>query len=212
MAKIIPFEQNVERYEQWFLDHSLAYVSEIRAVKALLPKGEGVEIGVGTGRFAAPLGIRNGVEPSGKMRVLAEKRGVNTAAGTAESLPFEDGRFDFALMVATLCFVDDPERALAEAHRVLKPGGYLLVGLVDRQSPLGQAYEKAKEQIPFYREARFFTAPEVVSLMERSGFAGFAFTQTIFKALEGIEEVEPVRKGHGQGAFVVIRGRKPAGN
>jgi ubiquinone/menaquinone biosynthesis C-methylase UbiE len=44
----------------------------------------------------------------------------------AEELPFEDQRFDFAVSTLVLCTVDDPKRALADIHRLLKPNGQLL--------------------------------------------------------------------------------------
>src|SRR5512138_1468145 len=64
VSGINSFNNNVERYEAWFTENPFAYVSELHAVRALLPQGSGLEIGVGTGRFAAPLGIRKGIEPS----------------------------------------------------------------------------------------------------------------------------------------------------
>jgi SAM-dependent methyltransferase len=208
MAKAEIFERDVDAYEKWFHDHSLAYVSEIKTVQALLPKeGEGVEIGVGTGRFAAPLKIRHGMEPSAAMAAIARRRGVAVSEGTAEKLPFEDERFDFALMVAALCFADDPAAALREAHRILKPDGVLVLGLVDRERPLDKARDKKEESI-FWHEAACFSTAEVVALMKEAGFHDFAFTQTIFQSLEMIAEVEPVREGHGEGSFVAVRGRK----
>ena len=47
--------------------------------------------------------------------------------GVAEALPFQTGRFDTVVCTFTLCSVQDPARALAEAKRVLKPGGRLVV-------------------------------------------------------------------------------------
>jgi hypothetical protein len=56
------------RYEAWFVRHPAAYHSELLALRALLPwQGLGLEIGVGTGRFAAPLGVKVGVDSSKAM-------------------------------------------------------------------------------------------------------------------------------------------------
>ena len=63
MAKVGPFEKHASRYEEWFEKNRSVYESELQAVKAQLPPYErGVEVGVGSGRFAAPLGIGIGVE------------------------------------------------------------------------------------------------------------------------------------------------------
>ncbi len=102
--------------------------------------GYGMEIGVGTGRFAEPLGIKTGVEPSKRMREIAQRRGIQVLYGVAEELPFEDFRFDFVLMVTTVCFVDDIGKALLEAHRVLSDGGFLIIGFIDRNSIMGKIY------------------------------------------------------------------------
>ncbi len=51
--------------------------------------GKGVEIGVSTGRFAEPLGIEIGVEPSKRMRETAKKRGIQVVGGIPEKVPFD---------------------------------------------------------------------------------------------------------------------------
>jgi len=106
MAKIKPFEEHSVLYENWFEKNKYVYLSEVEAVKRLLPKNSnGVEIGVGSGRFAAPLGIKSGVEPSPVMSKIARQRGITTVDGSAENLPLRSSSFDFALMVTTVCFL-----------------------------------------------------------------------------------------------------------
>jgi SAM-dependent methyltransferase len=211
MPGIKSFNENVERYEAWFLEHPLAYVSELRAIQELLPKGSGLEIGVGTGRFAAPLGIRQGIEPSRPMADLARKKGIEVTAGVAEHLPFGAGEFDLCLMVTTVCFLDDMAMAFSEAHRVLKPGGEFLIGFVDRESALGKEYLSRKDQSLFYKDATFYSVGDITRALTAAGFDDLEFRQTLFKRLDELEEVEPVKEGHGEGSFVVVRGKKDKG-
>jgi SAM-dependent methyltransferase len=204
-----PFEQYADLYERWFERNHVAYESELRAVASLLPAdGVGIEIGVGTGRFAAPLGVRLGVEPSEPMAEIARQRGIEVVQGVAESLPFADARFDFALMVVTLCFVDDAPLSLREAYRVLKDGGSLIVGFIDRESRWGRRYQSRKADSLFYRDARFYSVEEVFRLMESAGFRDFSSVQTLFQDGAENRTAEPVRAGQGQGSFVVLRGTK----
>lgn len=206
MAKDNPFDHNVEQYEQWFVDHPLAYVSELHAVRELLPAGAGVEIGIGTGRFAAPLGIRKGIEPSQRMAALAAKKGIEVLPGVAENLPFKDREFDFALMVTTVCFLDDMDLAFSEARRVLRLDGALLIGFVDRDSTLGTEYRKRKDKSAFYKDATFYSVEEILLHLRLAGFGNFEFRQTLFRPLGQMEAPDPVKPGHGEGSFVVVRG------
>jgi len=203
------FDEHAGQYEAWFKRNRFAYESELQAVKALLPEsGEGVEIGVGSGRFANPLGIKVGVEPSSKMRGIALSRGIEVVDGVAEKLPFDDAEFDFALMVTIICFLDDVEKALKEAHRILKPGGAIIVGFIDKNSPVGEFYQQYKDESVFYRAASFYSVNEVINHLKKAGFSNFTFTQTIFHKLTEIEEIEPTKEGYGEGSFVVVRGEK----
>lgn len=209
MAKVAPFEIHTDRYERWFVHHEAVYYSELLAVRKLLPhEGLGLEIGVGTGRFAFPLGIAIGVDPSLHMLSRAHERGIRVVGGTAEALPFADAAFDHALIVTTICFVDDAIAMLEEARRVLKPGGTLVIGFVDRDSTLGQNYLAHQAENVFYREAVFYSAREVRDLLGRTGFGDLVWIQTLFKSPDETTEIEPIRSGFGEGAFVVIRAKR----
>jgi len=213
MEKIEPFEEYPYQYEDWFERNRFAYESELRAIREQLPKGRrGIEIGVGSGRFAAPLGIKIGVDPSRKMIMLARERGIEVIQGVAEDLPIGDSRFDFALMVTTICFVEDIGASFREAYRILKPDGHLIIGFIDRESPIGRLYQLRKEKSRFYRVATFYSVDEVISNLRKAGFESFNFAQTLFHNIDEIKEVEPVREGYGEGSFVVIRAGKTASN
>lgn len=205
MPRVAPFETHHQRYEAWFEKHEAAYISELLALRPfVLWEGRGIEIGVGSGRFAAPLGVQVGVDPSPAMLVHAASRGIEVMEGVAEHLPFAGGSFDHALVVTTLCFVDSPTQMLAEARRVLKPGGRLVIGFVDRESTLGQNYVVHQAESVFYREATFYSAHEVERLLPEAGFAISAWGQTLAHPLPVTREIEPLRAGRGQCAFVVV--------
>jgi len=208
VPRIQPFESHLEEYEDWFVKNRYAYRAELEAVRRHLPKeGDGLEVGVGSGLFAGPLGIRTGVEPSARMRAIARSRGLEVVEGVAEDLPFTDRTFDFALLVTTICFLDDVRQGLGEAKRVVRPGGRVVVGFVDRESPLGRVYLRHQEESVFYRHATFYSTQEVRDLMEEVGLDALRATQTIFVPLEEVGREEEIREGSGDGSFVVLSGR-----
>ncbi len=207
--KIEPFEKFTRKYEDWFSINRFAYESEVLALRGMLPqKGRGVEIGVGSARFAAPLGVEFGVEPSTKMRSIAKQKGVKVISGIAEKLPYADEVFDYVLMVTTLCFLDDVDAAFGEAYRILKTGAYFINGFVNKESQLGKIYEMNKQKNVFYRFAEFFSVEEVVLHLKKAGFKDFEFNQTIFHNLPDLNSVEPVKPGYNEGSFVVIKAGK----
>lgn len=106
--------------------------------KTLLSTAAGrvIEIGAGTGANLSFYGdaVSDLVvcEPAEPMARRLERkldsfgRAVRVVRAPAENLPVETGSFDVAVSTLVLCTVADPQRALAELHRVLKPGGRLL--------------------------------------------------------------------------------------
>jgi len=212
MARTQPFEAHTARYEHWFSRHDLAYRSELRALAPLVGRpARALEVGVGTGRFAQPLGIGVGLDPSPQMLEVARRRGIAVVRGVAEALPFGDVAFDLVLVVTTICFVDDAGHMLREVRRVLVPGGAVVIGFIDRTSRLGRHYETHRQENVFYRDATFYSADEVAHLLEDNGFRAHTWTQTLRRPLGEPTEVEVPGPGTGQGAFVAVRGITPDG-
>jgi ubiquinone/menaquinone biosynthesis C-methylase UbiE len=205
-----PFSTHAAEYDAWFDAHPHAYAAELEAIRELLPDaGVGVEVGVGSGRFAGPLGVRYGVEPAEAMRARAIERGVEVVEGRAEALPFDDESVDYVLMVTVLCFLDDPAKAYAEAFRILKPGGVLVVAELDGDTELVRMYDQYREQDIFYRSARFRSATNILSFIEQAGFQIQDIRQTIFGDPSALKAPDAVRQGFGEGAFVVVRALLP---
>jgi SAM-dependent methyltransferase len=214
------FDQHAAEYDAWFDANLLVYQAEVEAVRALLPpSGMGLEVGVGTGRFAGPLGIELGLEPARQMALMAHERGIHVCQGMGEALPFPSGQFDCVLLITVDCFVCNITPLLGEVRRVLKPGGHLIVGTVDRASPLGQMYEANKDADTFYREAHFHAAGEIVADIQQAGFTHIEARQTIMgmpgPAADTTDvqigfdaEAFEVHEGQGEGAFVALRARK----
>jgi hypothetical protein len=121
------------------------------------------------------------------------------ARAVAEAVPFANAVFDCALVVTTLCFVDDTRAALREI------AGTLVIGMIDRESALGQNCSAHRAESLFYREATFYSPAESEALLRETGFNDLAWAQTLSSAVSTLREIEPAATGTGRGAFVVVR-------
>jgi ubiquinone/menaquinone biosynthesis C-methylase UbiE len=203
------FNENADEYDRWFDENEQVYQFEIQALRRFIPeKRFGLEIGVGTGRFSIPLGISIGVDPAAAMAQIAKARGISVVQAKGEGLPFRENLFDFALMVTVICFVKNVPRLLHEARRVLKKKGRIVIGFIDRESILGRLYESRKYAHKFFREAHFFSVPEVTAMVRQAGFSGMQFSQAIFGLPGDGTPAGQVRDGYGDGAFVVLSATK----
>lgn len=130
-------------YERHILPHVINCACSAKPIRyqrrKIVPGAAGrvLELGIGGGlnlAFYDPARVESvtGVDPSAGLRrkALAAPRApdlkVEVRDGEGESLPFEDGQFDTIVCTFTLCSVRSPPGVLAEARRVLKPGGTFL--------------------------------------------------------------------------------------
>jgi ubiquinone/menaquinone biosynthesis C-methylase UbiE len=104
--------------------------------------GDTLEVAVGTGRNLALYGsdvrltgidLSPGMLAKARRRVAGPGRAVDLREGDAERLPYADATFDTVVCTLALCAIPDRAAAIAEMHRVLRPGGRLL--LVDHAEP-----------------------------------------------------------------------------
>ena len=199
------FEEAAVEYDEWFETHKWVYQSEVEAVRKFIPEtGKGIEIGVGTGRFSVPFGIKVGIDSAYEMAKIAKERGIHVCRAKAENLPFLDNSFDFALMVTTLCFLENPLKALQEIRRILKHAGKVIIGMHDEDSPPGKLYEEKRKKSKFYGDARFYSVNQVLDWLKKLEFDNLQTVQTIFRNPDKIQSLEPIEEGFGKGPFVVI--------
>jgi SAM-dependent methyltransferase len=124
------YSRQAERYDQW----RAASPSVVRKLREALEGAPGrrlADIGGGTGNYALAL-RRHGWEPvvvdrSAAMLARAAAKGLETVEADAQRLPFEAECFDAAMMISMLHHVEDRGAALAEARRILRPGGRLVL-------------------------------------------------------------------------------------
>jgi len=132
-------------YETWYHTPRGSWVGDVecRLITQLLQPSSGeslLDVGSGTGYFSrrfAAAGLQvTGVDPDRSMTDYARRLDstVTYVEGTAIALPFRDRSFDYVTAVTSLCFIDDPRRALAEMWRVCRRA--VVLGLLNRHSLL----------------------------------------------------------------------------
>jgi SAM-dependent methyltransferase len=171
------------------------YARLVADLAAVGPGDRVVDVGSGPGRFLREAAERGaeavGVEPSKQMRRLAGRRmpaslrgRVRVVDGTAERLPLEDGTATVVWAVASFHHWTDPAAGLAEAHRVLRPGGRLLVAeRLARPRRWLQSHALTWDQ-----------GEELATQAERAGFT----------------DVTAGRQALGRGHVLAVQARRPA--
>ncbi len=208
-----PFDEFAEKYDNWFdtEEGRIIYKTEMNALKEIYIDNENsVEIGVGSGRFAAPLGVNFGIDTSFELIKYARFRNIKVAMAKGEDTPFFDNVFDTVLVVVTLCFLDEIEKTLNEVRRIIKEKGDLVIGFIPVSSEWGKLYkEQGKEGHKFYRYAKFYTTNEIIEYLLKTGFQMIDGVSTLFHPPFYTKEVETPRKGiFDEAGFVVIKAKR----
>lgn len=157
-----------------------------------------LEIGCGTGhwtRFFRQKGLKiTAVDLSEKMLEKAREKNpenVQFERMNVEDMKFRDHSFSNIISIATLEFVDDREKAFQEINRILKPGGFLIVGCLNELSEMG----RTKKENELYRTAHFFNPEELKNHLSNFGdpeIEGCAIIEDhMVKDYPDIDQVEP---------------------
>lgn len=229
------FDELAERYDRWFLENRNVLESEVRLIALALKRpGKTLSIGCGSGLFEMLLQrdhgieVQHGLEPSEEMAAVARKRGLEVEIGIAEALPYSDASFDTALFNRSPGYIDDLARSFAEAFRILRAGGHVVVADVPAESAHGLLYQFAASKgtwndpaltslapihpfpIELAAAVRWRTTEEKAELLRDAGFEGLDYAQTLLChprfSNDGVDE--PIA-GYHQGDYVTIRARKP---
>jgi len=232
-----PFDAYAAEYDAWFLQNRNVLESEVLLLMHFLERpGRALRVGCGSGLFEHLLrtehgiDIGYGIEPAVAMADIAAKRGMTVKIGTAERLEFPDAEFDTVVMNGTPSYIDDLPQAFAEAYRVLRPGGAVVVADVPAESSYGLLYRlgavvgtwddpylrsvapATPYPVEFAAAARWRTTDEKAGLLSAAGFVDLEYAQTLTAHPKySNDSAEHPSEGYERGDYVAIRARKPQG-
>src|SRR6266540_1912687 len=162
--------------------------------------GDVLDVAIGTGLNLPhyPPGVRlTGVDLSPVMLAAAAKRAadfgltVELSEATAERLPFDDASFDTVVCTLSLCSVADDRAAIGEMHRVLRPGGQLLLlAHVAATNRILLALQRLWEKVTL-RTAGDYQTRRPLPLVEQAGFVVVSSHRSRAGAVERLRAVKP---------------------
>jgi len=237
MAELSGFDLFANDYDAWFADNQRLLESEVRLLAHVWPDPRPqrvLSVGCGTGLFEAVLKrdfditVTDGIEPANAMANIARSRGMEVTVDGAEDADFGNGTFDMLLFNGSTSYVKSLDHVCAKARDALRPGGYILLVDVPRESGFGVLYclavqlgtwdhplmagvaPRSPYPMPFVTSATWLTTAERVAALRAAGFSIQRTAQTLTShPVRAGEEVEMPRDGHESGDYVAILARRP---
>lgn len=214
-------------YDQWYQNPRGAFIDQLETEAALklfapYPNQPVLDAGCGTGNFSIKLARMGsnvtGIDISEDMLSLAKNKAahlhldINFFRMDLHSLNFADHFYAGVFSMAAWEFVIDPERAFAELWRVLRPGGKLLIGTINRESPWGQQYmEQAKQPGSVFGSACFKSLQDLKNLASQhiSGWSECLFVPPEAEDHLFTREMEESLRYTNPPGFIVVSWQKP---
>jgi demethylmenaquinone methyltransferase/2-methoxy-6-polyprenyl-1,4-benzoquinol methylase len=146
-----------------------------------------LDVGGGTGQGVRALDVPEGVVVDAAPRMLAEARdhGVPGVHGDARRLPVPDEAVDGVLLLDALHHMPDAEQVLAEAARVLRPGGVLVVLEYDPTTVRGRLLVAAEHLVGF--DSTFFAAGDLEAMLRAVGLSVTPYREGFEYGLAGVK-------------------------
>lgn len=140
----------------------------------VVENGNYLDVGCGMGYFPLVmkyLGMNpHGVEPGAIDQTLAQKYNLNIFQGTLEEARYEDDYFDVITLNHVLEHVYKPSEMMDELHRILKPGGYLVIGVPVSDSAAFKVFGKYWAQLDTPRHLFVFSTENLKKYAQKHDF------------------------------------------
>lgn len=191
------FHERAAEYDQWY-EESLPFQIELKALQELgtVLSSPQLEVGAGPGRFAAALQVGFGIDPAFAPLKIAAGRGVLPCQAVGEALPVKPGRIKTIFLLFTLCFLESPEKVLAECRRALPAGGHIVLGIINGASSWGQMLlDKKKQGHAFYKHARLHGRDVVLAWLAGGGFSVVESRSALFQRPSEVRVLETSQTG-----------------
>lgn len=218
-------------YDNWYNTSTGQFVDEQETtilLNLLQPNSQQkiLEVGCGTGHFTFKVAQRGcqlvGIDQASNMLKQAQyklpfddQKQVILKKMDAQDLAYKDCQFDSAFSMASFEFIADPQRAYQQMYRVIKPGGTIVLGTIQKYSTWANFYKSASCRGTAYEYANFLTLEQIKSW----DASHFLDSQQCLFLPPNLPETDYTEKNEEQaqkknkvGGFVCLKFRKSAVN